>query len=127
MRIMTFSDYRSSTGPIYKALRILKLKDQISLSNCLFVHDQINKELPESFSNYFTPTNELYPIVTRNSKTGKLFIPQVNSIRYGRHSIKHSSIKTWNFFIKQFPNTDFMKIMRNDLKKLITERFFKSY
>ena len=94
---------------------------------CLFVHDQINNNLPETFSDYFTPLNRRYAIATRNSKKGKLFKPGVDSTRYGRHSIKQSSIKTWNYVIEQFPNTDFMKVKRNDLKKLITDRFLDSY
>ena len=127
MRIMTFSDHRAHTGPIYKSLKILKLKDQISLSNCLFVYDQINNKLPKSFNSYFMTTAELYPNVTRSSKTAKLFIPQVNSVRYGRQSIKYSCINTWNHFTKIFSNTDFMKILRNDLKILITNNFLESY
>ena len=72
-------------------------------------------------------TAELYPNVTRSSKTAKLFIPQVNSVRYGRQSIKYSCINTWNHFTKIFSNTDFMKILRNDLKILITNNFLESY
>ena len=127
VRLITFSEFNSHTSPLFKALKILKFKDQITLSNCLLVHDQINDNLPINFENFFITTNDLYTKNTKSSKTGKLFMPHVNSVRYGRHSIKHSCILTWNNMIKQFPNTDFMKIRRNDLKKLITNKYLDSY
>ena len=127
LRIITFSEHNAHVSPLYKSLKILKLKDQITLFNCLFVHDQINNNLPVSFGDYFTPLNKLYTIATRNSKKGKLFKPNVDSTKYGRHSIKQSSINTWNHVIDQFPNTDFKIIKRNDLKRLITDRFLDSY
>jgi hypothetical protein len=127
VRIITFSEFKAHTGPIFKALKILKFKNQIELFNCLLVHDQLNNLFPASFNNYFTSTNNLYLTKTRSCQTGKLFIPSVNSTRYGRHSIKHSCILSWNHCIKQFPNTNFMIINRLNMKKLITDKFINSY
>ena len=127
MRIITFSEYKAHTYPLFKALKILKFKDQIELFNCLLVHDQLNNILPENFNTYFTTNKDLNNIDTRSSKTTKLFIPYVNSTRYGRHSVIHSCILSWNHCIKQFPNTDFSSVKRNDLKKLITNKFLESY
>ena len=127
MRIITFSEYKAHTNPLFKALKILKFKDQIELFNCLLVHDQLNNILPENFNTYFTTNKDLNNIDTRSSKTTKLFIPYVNSTRYGRHSVIHSCILSWNHCIKQFPNTDFSSVKRNDLKKLITNKFLESY
>ena len=127
LRILTFSEFRAHTNPIFKALRLLKFRDQIELYNCLFVHDQINNVLPVNFKDYFISLNNLNSINTRNSKSGKLFVPHVNSTRYGRHSVKHSCILSWNNIINKFPNTDFKIIKRNDLKKLITNSFLDGY
>ena len=96
LRTLTFSDMKAHTNPLFKALKILKFKDQIELYNCLFVHDQINNILPIKFKDYFISLNNLNYIRTRNSKTAKLFVPSINSTRYGRHSIKHSCILSWN-------------------------------
>ena len=127
IRIITFSEFNSHTNPLFKKLKILKFKDQITLSNCLLVHDQIHNELPNTFNNYFITTNDLYTANTKSAKAGKLFVPLVNSTRYGRHSIKHSCILAWNHMIGQLPNTDFTIIKRNDLKKLISDKFLESY
>ena len=40
IRIITFSEFKAHTNPLFKALKILKFKDQIKLFNCLLVHDQ---------------------------------------------------------------------------------------
>ena len=31
----------------------MKMKDVLTYSNCLFVHDQINKKLSKTFAEYF--------------------------------------------------------------------------
>ena len=127
LRIITFSEFKAHVSPLYKSLKILKLKDHITLYNSLFVFDQLNKNTPTIFSDFFNKTNDFYSISTRNSKKGKLYVPYVNSVRYGRHSIKHSCVLSWNRIIDLFPNTDFTKILRNDLKKLLTEYLLNSY
>ena len=127
LRTLTFSEMKAHTNPLFKALKILKFKDQIELFNCLFVHDQINKALPTNFKDYFISRKNLNNLRTRSSIRAKLFIPSINSTRYGRHSIKHSCILSWNNTIDKFPNTDFSIIKRSDLKKLITNYFLESY
>ena len=131
LRLITFSEFNAHVSPLYKSLKILKLKDQITLQNCLLVLDQLNKNIPSNFSDFFITTKDLYSSVTtrvtRNSKKGKLYVPRVNSVRYGRRSIKQSCILSWNHIIDKFPNTDFTKIQRNDLKRLITESFINLY
>ena len=43
--IMTTAGFIAHTSPIFKSLEILKVKDQITLLNCLFVHDSLNGKL----------------------------------------------------------------------------------
>ena len=127
LRIITFSDFNAHVSPLYKSLKILKLKDQIVLYNCLFVFDQLNQNIPKNFTNFFITRNNMCSITTRSAKKGKLYIPRVNYVRYGRQSFKQSCILSWNRMIDQFPNTDFTRILRNDLKKLITIYFLNNY
>ena len=39
VRLMTFSNFDAQSEPLFKELKILKIKDNIFLQNCLFVHD----------------------------------------------------------------------------------------
>ena len=54
VRLMTFSNFDAHSEPLFKELKILKIKDNIFLQNCLFVHDYFHGNLPKSFNNTFT-------------------------------------------------------------------------
>ena len=87
LRIITKSGFNAHTNPLFKELKILKLEDHTTLLNCLFVHDYFDKRLPKSFDNTFVKLDEMTSINTRNSTLQCIFIPSVNSTRYGLNSI----------------------------------------
>ena len=58
MRIITFSEFKAHHEPLCKKLNILKFLDNIELSNCLFVYDYLNKNLPNSYVDTFTRFDE---------------------------------------------------------------------
>ena len=41
LRIISFADFKADSKPLYSNLKILMLKDQIVMQNCLFVHDAL--------------------------------------------------------------------------------------
>lgn len=53
VRIMTFSEFRAHSDPLFKQLNLLKFTDNISLQNCLFVYDFLKGHLPKSYTNTF--------------------------------------------------------------------------
>ena len=59
-RIITFSNFRAHTNPLFKENNILKLIDGITLQNCLFVYDFLKGKLPICFDNYFLTLPEAY-------------------------------------------------------------------
>ena len=75
MRIISFSDFHADATPIYKANNILKLRDFISLQNCIFVHDFLKNNLPFCFGNYFQPVNTVHGKGTISNQLGCLFVP----------------------------------------------------
>ena len=105
--------------PFYHSLKLLKFEDNITLKNCLFVHDFINNKLPESFDKYFTLCSEMSSTTTRQSGRGSLFMPNVNTVKYGSKSVKHQSILVWNQMIQLFPNHDLSSISKTRLKCMI--------
>ena len=115
MRIISFSDFNDDTDPIYKSLKVLKLKDFITLQNCLFVHDFIKEKLPSCFSNFFTPITTVGNKSTQNAKLGCLFIQHSNTTKYGLNSTTRKCINNWNFFSKTL-NIDLSSISRICLK-----------
>ena len=126
MRIISFSDFRANPDPIYKEKRILKLKDYISLQNCIFVHDSFNNNLPTCFNAYFQSITDVHSKGTKNSELGCLFVPHCSTTKYGLNSITRRSIISWNLFSKKF-NCKLKFFTRSALKKKITQYFLDSY
>ena len=128
LRLISFADsFYDHVTPLYKQLKLLKLRDLVSLSNLLLVHDYFNDKLPESFSNIFSLAKDIHSHNTRNAAAGSLFLPDTDSVRYGRKSIKISSIISWNNFIKIYPDVDLLHFSRTKFKKLIVNHFLSNY
>ena len=91
MRLITFSGPRNSATPLYAELRILKIFDQVKVSNILYVHKYLNGNLPEDCLRTlkFDKTNHSYG--TRGSAIGLLSRPDVNSTNYGLNSFSRLS------------------------------------
>ena len=75
-RIMLFSWHDAPFDPIFKNfniyfLNILELKDQITLINCLFIHEKTHKLLPSNFNDFFLPCSDLYDTVTTRKGVSK--------------------------------------------------------
>ena len=128
LRLITFSDsFHDHVTPLYIKLTLLKLRDIVSLNNYLLIHDYFNEKLPECFSGFFNLAKDTHPHNTRNAASGNLFIPDSDSVRYGRNSIKISSILSWNNFIKNFPGVDFIQLSRVKIKSFIVNYFLDCY
>ena len=69
VRIMTSSDFKAHSEPLFKKFEILKFKDNIVLQNCLFAYDYLKGNLPNSFINTFKGVDDTYPIITRSAVT----------------------------------------------------------
>ena len=96
LRIMTFSDFKAHSEPLFKQLNILKFKDSVILLNCLFVYDYFRRNLPSSFVSTFNRVDEIHQTGTRSAQTGLLSIPRYNSTTFGLKSIYKNCINSWN-------------------------------
>ena len=126
IRIITFSNYNADSNPLYAYNKILKLNDQVTMQNCLFVHDSLKGILPKCFKEYFKPLKNLHNINTRSSKMGCLFVPRYFSTRYGLNSLTKKCILDWNNFSRKF-HFDLINLPRNELKANIKLYFLQSY
>ena len=119
VRVMTKAGFIAHISAIFKSLEIRKVKDQITLLNCLFVHDSLNGKLPKSFINTFIKLNvrsNSNTVSTINSKKECLFLPNVNTSAHGLNSLLRNSIISWNSYIKLFKNDDVAEMSKNELK-----------
>ena len=120
VRIITQSGFNVHTSPQYKTLEILKVHDQITLLNCLFIHDFLNGKLPKSFDSTFLKLSDVSSnenmVNTINSDLGCLFLPNVFTSTYGLNSLFRKSIISWNTYVRLFNKEDIVSIFKNGLK-----------
>ena len=157
IRLITFaSDFRDHVSPLYVKLKLLKIKDMITLKNLLFIHDYFNGKLPESFNEYFILDKDkhLYEIEDirptqipeklndfiltepnmqpqESPIPGQLYIPDYETIRYGRDSLKVSAINSWNYLnrkcYKANPKINFIEMSRSKFKEMFISDCIKTY
>jgi hypothetical protein len=142
MRIITFSEFKAHHEPLCKQLKILKFVDNIELSNCLFVYDFLNKNLPESYVDTFTRIDDtIASSTTRQASTGKLQKPRYVGTTFGLKCIYNKCIISWNKFTTErnkihklkFVNKmrctdiDLLRLSRNNLKNTLTEHILSKY
>ena len=102
----------------------MKFKDILAYNNCIFQHDQLKENLPESFSNFFMTAPAQHYYNTRGSGNNTIIKSITNSLTYGLNFVKHRADSDWNAIIKHI-NT--IGIDRQDLMKSLKERTFNSY
>lgn len=142
MRIITFSEFKVHHEPLCKKLDILKFVDNIELSNCLFVYDFLNKNLPNSYVNTFSRFDEPNATSsTRQAAVGMLRKPRYFSTYFGLKSIYNNCILSWNKFTTEInkihklkfvnkmhcTDIDLMKLSRDKLKETITKHIISKY
>ena len=141
MRIMTFSEFRAHTEPLFKKLEILKFSDSISVNNCSFVYDYFNNKLPASFTNTFFRTDDLHRYSTRQATYGQLYTPRYKTTTFGLKCIYKRCIDSWNRFARdiniinrknninnqEVQNIDFLKYSRQVLKDKLTKHILSTY
>ena len=141
MRIMTFSEFRTHSEPLFKKLEILKFSDYISLYNCIFVFDYLNGNLPDSFTETFHRIDSIHNTNTRQASTGMLYPPKHNTITFGFKSIYNKCVNSWNKLTSQIneaekcklvnkmktPDIDLLTYSRGKLKNTLTEHILSQY
>ena len=99
---MSFSSRDAPSSPIFKDLKIIKLKDLITINNIIFVHKTLNKMSPSHFSNFFEAHVNNHDHNTRNDPASGYSIPprsvSINNIEV--NSLKYQFALDWNDMIK---------------------------
>ena len=75
---------------------ILKFIDKITLENILFVNKSINRQVSPIFYDWFPFSGDLHRHETCWSVTDHLNIPTFWTQKYGRFSIRASTIYSWS-------------------------------
>ena len=127
LRIINFKHVRFSVNPLYNKCEILKFADNIKLSNFLFTHDNIKRNLPISLYDGITLVNTEHSQTSRNQVANQVNIPTVRTKTSGSNSIKSKSVNIWNEINKLFLAKKFIHQKRKFCKSFLKEYFIKGY
>ena len=116
MRIIHFKTQRDSVKPLYIRSRILPIRKQLQMINCLFAFDFINDNTPPYFNDFFRLANENRRHNTRSSSL-KFEIQKTRTVRYGTYNIANSITKDWNNIHPNLSIPDLRKVSRSTFKK----------
>ena len=93
IRLITNSNFRESTKPLYRKLKILDLHEVNAFLTGLFTYSQRTNLLPNTFSDYFILNKHIRHHNTRSAM--KLHI-NFHRTNYRKFSLKAKGAKLWN-------------------------------
>ena len=119
IRIVSFSEPKSHSEPLFKSLNLLKLNDVIKSQILSFVYQWSRRLLPPCFSKYFNFTSSVHSYSTRQSHNRNLHVASVNTSQYGLCSLKFTGPRLWNSLPTSITNSNSLKIFRKTLMNSI--------
>ena len=93
--IISFSEAKSHSAPLFKSLVLLNLDDIIKLQTLSFVYQWSHRLLPSCFNEYFKFTSPVRSYSTRQSCDGNLYLDSVNTTHYSVRSLKFTGSRLW--------------------------------
>ena len=129
LRIMTFSDFRAHTSPIFLDYKLLSFFDFIKYLNIIFIFKIFNRMLPRPLLEnlQITRLNDVVRHEVMRCKSGLLKLPQVKTVTYGNYSILYQSFLAWNELQNFLTFDDMSALAFDQLKDLIRMYFLSTY
>jgi hypothetical protein len=112
LRIITFSDYRAASKPLFNRLDIVRFEGVVKSQTLLFMYQMKNNLLPIPCSKYFI-RNDNTVYCTRNAPTYKL-LPYCNNIR--KNAIAIMGPRIWNELPREIQSIPSISLFKKQLK-----------
>ena len=99
LRIIHFKPYRASAKPLYIRSKILPIRKQLILRNCLFGFEFVNNTLPDYFDNFCryakTTNGENNENTIHNTRSSPLRFntPETTSAKYGKYNVVSNVVR----------------------------------
>ena len=123
VRIIDGQPRLSHTDPIFKKLKILKLKDIAKQQVLLLMHKKVNESLPPLISQLFIIINP-----TRVNRNVKHFEEQFTYKLYKTHTISWAGPRLWNrVMVPMFPSIQAVPRSKYFIKQITKKYFINEY
>ena len=117
IRIISFSEPKSHSEPLFKSLNLLTKLNDITESQILyFVYQWSRRLLPPYFSEYFKFTSSVHSYSARQSCNRNLYVASINTTQYRLHSQKFTGPHLWNSLPRSITNSNSLRIFCKTLK-----------
>ena len=126
IRIMNFANHSESCSELYKKLNIVKFQDSIKIKDYLYVHNSINRRLPQALTQKFQYIHENSTQQTRQAIKQCIKLPIARTL-YGLYSIDSSSARTWNSCQILHHNDNLHLLSPYSCKRKLTSYFLSAY
>jgi len=140
IRLITFSHYLEHSSPLFKQLKLLKLKDIIIMNNVIFTHNTLNNKSPLIFNDYFKTKTINHRPMTLNTMysipKGSLEVPRTNT-SFGAKSIRNICATQWNDLLRLLSIKNYSEYCKCEywlqhsklisLKKMVKDHFLEDY
>lgn len=127
IRIISFSEPKSHSEPVFKSLSLLKLNDVIELQILSFFYQWSHRLLPPCFNKYFKFTSSVHSYSKKQSCNRNLYVASVNTTQYGLRSLKFTGPHLWNSLPTSITNSNSPRIFRKTLKNSILNCYSLNY
>ena len=127
IRVINFAKYRDTSSNLYQKSEILKLQDNITMNNFLYMHDSLKRRLPTTLNDRFSYLCDTHEYETRNSDLKCVKLPTSRTLVYGIHSIDGQSTRAWNYLQVNCSSHKLHTLSRNVCKKILKSHFIDSY
>ena len=115
LRVMTFSNFRTPSKPLFKRLEILNGFDLAKFQLCELAYRHSNSMLPDIFCNLFTSVDSVHNYNTRSKSNKCLFLPRQN-LNCGKFGVKYAGATSWNELPTHIKTSSSHSIFKTQLK-----------
>ena len=127
LRLMTFSEPRSPSAPIFSELGILKFFDEVEVLNILLVHQHLNRNLPVDTLETLKFNKICHSVGTRGNALGLLNLPNARTKSFGLNSLTRLSIQQWNSLQQASPTLNLADLTSTKIKSLAHLHYKQKY
>ena len=121
MRIITFSQFDTHSGPLFKSLQVIKFYDLVTLYVAIFMYKFHNQLLPTTFHSFFTKVIDIHKYNTRFAAKQSYYLPYVRT-NYGKFNIRFIGPSIWNSL-----DSDIKLSSLSMFKKRLKEQYLEGY
>ena len=117
VRVITFSDFRKHSSPLFDALSIIKLIDLIFFYVAMFMYDFYTAKFPNAFEDLFKKISNRHAYNTSLASRQSYSLPSVRT-NYGKFNLRFIGAKIWNTISddkKRMPKHSFKEAIKSNL------------